>query len=217
MPILPNNKLTAEKRLSSLKLRLSRDAELREKYAEEMHKLTDEGFAEKVPDNEMMRQDGKVYYLPHFGVWTDKKPDKLRVVFDCACKHDGKSLNDYVLQGPDLTNSLVGVLLRLRMDPIVIISDIQAMFNQCKVAADDRDTLRYLWWPNGDLSQPPETHRMTTHLFGGVWSPAAANYILQHVAKDEGHNYSSDVTDSVRRSEERRVGKECRSRWSPYH
>ena len=23
--------------------------------------------------------------------------------------------------------------------------------------------------------------------------------------------------DSVRRSEERRVGKECRSRWSPYH
>ena len=25
------------------------------------------------------------------------------------------------------------------------------------------------------------------------------------------------VTDSNRRSEERRVGKECRSRWSPYH
>src|SRR3989441_11740183 len=25
------------------------------------------------------------------------------------------------------------------------------------------------------------------------------------------------ITDSVGRSEERRVGKECRSRWSPYH
>src|SRR3712207_7162188 len=25
------------------------------------------------------------------------------------------------------------------------------------------------------------------------------------------------VWDSVKRSEERRVGKECRSRWSPYH
>ena len=24
-------------------------------------------------------------------------------------------------------------------------------------------------------------------------------------------------TDNVERSEERRVGKECRSRWSPYH
>src|SRR3712207_7534953 len=26
-----------------------------------------------------------------------------------------------------------------------------------------------------------------------------------------------DVADSTSRSEERRVGKECRSRWSPYH
>ena len=25
------------------------------------------------------------------------------------------------------------------------------------------------------------------------------------------------ITDNVLRSEERRVGKECRSRWSPYH
>ena len=35
--------------------------------------------------------------------------------------------------------------------------------------------------------------------------------------------YGYDITDdymgenSTRRSEERRVGKECRSRWSPYH
>ena len=26
-----------------------------------------------------------------------------------------------------------------------------------------------------------------------------------------------DYADDIRRSEERRVGKECRSRWSPYH
>ena len=26
-----------------------------------------------------------------------------------------------------------------------------------------------------------------------------------------------DLTDTAHRSEERRVGKECRSRWSPYH
>ena len=28
---------------------------------------------------------------------------------------------------------------------------------------------------------------------------------------------SIEVTDYSKRSEERRVGKECRSRWSPYH
>ena len=26
-----------------------------------------------------------------------------------------------------------------------------------------------------------------------------------------------EVLESIQRSEERRVGKECRSRWSPYH
>ena len=29
--------------------------------------------------------------------------------------------------------------------------------------------------------------------------------------------YSGKNTDRPKRSEERRVGKECRSRWSPYH
>ena len=33
------------------------------------------------------------------------------------------------------------------------------------------------------------------------------------IAEFIGHNYSPIGT----RSEERRVGKECRSRWSPYH
>src|SRR5258708_30833813 len=28
---------------------------------------------------------------------------------------------------------------------------------------------------------------------------------------------NSTIGDSIQRSEERRVGKECRSRWSPYH
>ena len=28
---------------------------------------------------------------------------------------------------------------------------------------------------------------------------------------------ATDTGDGIRRSEERRVGKECRSRWSPYH
>ena len=34
----------------------------------------------------------------------------------------------------------------------------------------------------------------------------------------KGHDIKEDfLYDCNRRSEERRVGKECRSRWSPYH
>ena len=32
-----------------------------------------------------------------------------------------------------------------------------------------------------------------------------------------GKNYNLPKNEDSRRSEERRVGKECRSRWSPYH
>ena len=31
------------------------------------------------------------------------------------------------------------------------------------------------------------------------------------------YSKDSDINDIQERSEERRVGKECRSRWSPYH
>ena len=39
---------------------------------------------------------------------------------------------------------------------------------------------------------------MKIHLFGGVWSPSAANFTLQRVARDEGDKYSKDIADSVR-------------------
>ena len=38
------------------------------------------------------------------------------------------------------------------------------------------------------------------------------------VAKKEGYEQIAAIfTETADRSEERRVGKECRSRWSPYH
>src|SRR2546422_6114706 len=37
------------------------------------------------------------------------------------------------------------------------------------------------------------------------------------VAFDYGNNIRTEARDAGVRSEERRVGKECRSRWSPYH
>ena len=33
----------------------------------------------------------------------------------------------------------------------------------------------------------------------------------------EGFYETQDISYMIKRSEERRVGKECRSRWSPYH
>ena len=89
------------------------------------------------------------------------KPDKLRIVFDCAAEYAGTSLNKEVLQGPDLTNRLLGVLMRFREDQVALMGDIEAMFHQVKVSPEDRDALRFLWWKGGDVSQQPEVYRMT--------------------------------------------------------
>lgn len=67
-----------------------------------------------------------------FGSWRvyHSRKGKLRVVFDCALKYNGKSLNDQLLQGPDLTNNLLGVLLRFRQYMIGVTADIEKMFYQ---------------------------------------------------------------------------------------
>ena len=40
---------------------------------------------------------------------------------------------------------------------------------------------------------------------------------LQHLKEAKLYLSQAQVNDVTDRSEERRVGKECRSRWSPYH
>ena len=40
---------------------------------------------------------------------------------------------------------------------------------------------------------------------------------LQAVAEKYGKPRKTEIVYEIARSEERRVGKECRSRWSPYH
>src|SRR2546422_9115011 len=65
------------------------------------------------------------------------------------------------------------------------------------------------------------------HLFLEKWiglrEQGFASYKVVYAAWHQGLFTSKDAThdqlkrDRNRRSEERRVGKECRSRWSPYH
>ena len=92
------------------------------------------------------------------------------------------SLNQQLLQGPDLTSTLIGVLIRLRKGEIAITSDIEGLFNQVRVPHDRRDLLRFLWWPDGDISQPLKEYRMKRHLFGATLFPSRVNFVLRHIA-----------------------------------
>ena len=119
-PCLENNRSVAEHRLKLLKKRLLKDAELLTKYRENVEGLLKEGYAVRASTTQA---PGRTWYLPHHPVFHPAKPGKIRVVFDCSAKFRGSSLNDHLLQGPDLTNSLVGVLIRFRQERVALMSD----------------------------------------------------------------------------------------------
>ena len=76
---------------------------------------------------------------------------KIRVVFDCSSKQNDRSLNSELITGPDLTNLLLGVLIRFRQDKVVFIGDIEPMFYQVRIAEEHCSLLGFLWWEHHDL------------------------------------------------------------------
>ena len=194
----PNNRRLAERRAEGLKKRFIRNPEMHVRYTDYMKQLLIDNHAEVVPnltiDNSIENILENVWYLPHHGVQHPSKPEKTRVVFDCSAKYGGISLNDQLLQGPDLTNSLIGVLLRFREEPVAFMADIRAMYHQVRVPEEQANYLRFLWWPNGNIDERLEEYRMRVHLFGAVSSPSCANFALRQTAKDHSSKYGGSET-----------------------
>ena len=193
--LLPDNRGVALQRLSSLKKRFSFDESYRVDYSGFIQDLLRKGYAKRSHDS-----GGRVWYVPHHGVYHPKKPDKIRVVFDCSSQHNGVSLNKFLLQGPDLTNSLVGVLIRFRQERVAVMADIEAMFHQVKVPENYQDYLRFLWWPDGDTSLEPQDYQMTVHLFGATSSPSCANFALRRTAVDNKDRFGEDACSTLQRN-----------------
>ena len=195
---LPNNKEMAFRRLLSLKGRLAKDNELRTKYAQTMQSYLTTNYASEIAENEQVQNESPLsWYLPHHPVIHPLK-NKVRVVFDCSAKYKGVSLNDSLMSGPSLTNSLVGVLIRFRKEPVALIGDIHAMFHQVLVKPEHRNSLKFLWWPEGDLNKQPTTHQMNVHLFGATSSPCCASYCLRQVVTDFGNKHLPITSEIIK-------------------
>ena len=117
---LPNNKVAAEKRLGQLKAKMLRDGKYREDYTAFMTDIIQKGYAERVPTDELQGKVGRTWYVPHHGVYHPKKPNQIRIVYDCSAEYEGQTLNHCLLQGPDLTNNLTGILCRFREETIAV-------------------------------------------------------------------------------------------------
>ncbi|XP_064082740.1 uncharacterized protein LOC135198761 [Macrobrachium nipponense] len=192
---LPNNKKQAVSRAKWQRRKMKNSEDYRQQYTAFMDKLFEKGYAYKIPDDEVNKIP--VWYLPHHAVFHPKK-GKIRIVFDCSAKFEGVSLNDVLLQGPNLTNSLTGVLIRFRQEVYAFIGDIEAMFFQIKIPPENQDYVRFLWWPNGDINRPLEEFRMAVHIFGAISSPSIANTALKATADKADEKYDSTVGSTIR-------------------
>ena len=95
-------------------------------------------------------------------------------------------LNDALMQGPHLTNYLVGVFLRFCKE-LIATGDVRAMFHQVKFHPKDVNALRFLWCLKGNLNSNQLDYRMVVHLFCATLSPGCASFCLQQVARNFRH------------------------------
>ena len=77
---LPNNKMLAQQTLNKLKVKLEKDNQHRSDYKMFIDDMITKGYAEVVPTRDLVRNDGKVWYIPHHGVYHPKKPNKLSCI-----------------------------------------------------------------------------------------------------------------------------------------
>lgn len=84
---LPNNASQGLQRLKGLKSKMTRNPKFKDDYVAFMDNLFENGYAEKVPACELDQDDGRVWYIPHHGVYHPKKPNKIRVVFDFSATY----------------------------------------------------------------------------------------------------------------------------------
>ena len=107
------------------------------------------------------RQKDTGWYIPHYGLVSPNKPDKIRRFCNAKAPQKGISLNDNLLAGPDLLGKMHGILLQFRQGAIAIQGDIEAMFMQIGVQQQDRRYLRFMWkqsQPRIKGVQIPTTH-----------------------------------------------------------
>lgn len=66
---MPNNRKVAEQHALNLQRRFKKDSSFWQQYTDFMNDIISKGYAEQVPTEELERSDGRLWYIPHHGVY----------------------------------------------------------------------------------------------------------------------------------------------------
>ncbi|XP_063368187.1 uncharacterized protein LOC134656557 [Cydia amplana] len=188
---LPDSYPNAYKRFLAVERRMLSDEGYASRYTERINHLLENNYARLLSDDELLAPHKRIFYLAHFGV-DNKNKKKLRLVHDASAATAGRSLNDYLLQGPDLLQSLLGIMLRFREKPVAIMGDIKEFFHRIKITKEDQHALRFLWRENANSEL--KTYVMTSLLFGTNCSP----FIAQHIKNKNAMRFQNEMPEAVK-------------------
>ena len=132
--------------LTSTEKRLARNPSNAKVYQEQIQDMVDRGVARKLTQEELQTYKGPIHYVAHHEVHRlDSKSTPVRIVFNSSAKLMGHTLNKYWAKGPDLLNSLLGILIRLRENEVEFMGDIKKMYHSVETTPVEQQTHRFLW------------------------------------------------------------------------
>ena len=110
------------------------------------------------------------YISHHAAILPEKKSTPVRTVFNSSATYQGSRLNDYWKKGPDggpdLLNSLFGVVLRFREREVAVSGDISKMYHRVRITLEDQPVHRYLW-RDLETERDPDTYVKTVLIVWG--------------------------------------------------
>src|SRR2546422_5953387 len=117
-----------------------------------------------------------------------------------------------------------GVRIRVQQQPMKLLETLLERPGEVVT----REELRSRVWPNENFGDFDQAVNIAIAKLRSALGDSAENPRYIETLPKRGYRFIADVSvveaeartkgpESGARSEERRVGKECRSRWSPYH
>ena len=171
--------------------------------------MLDRKVARKLTEEELITYKGPLHYISHHEVLKpDSKTTPVRIVFNTSANYMGHILNEYWAKGPDLWNSLIGILIRFRENEVAFIGDVRKMYHTVYVKEIEQHTHRFLW-RNMNVARNPDTYVIQRVSYGDKPSGGIATVALRKTAEFgqnefpeatkiiKENSYMDDIIDSV--------------------
>jgi hypothetical protein len=182
---MPSSLVTAQHRLRWMERRLDKDPEMAVQYYSKLEEYEMKGYIRKLTSDEAAVMTSRTWYLPHFAVTRAAKPGKIRLVFDAAAKSSNKSLNDFLVKGPDLLQPFPEVIWKFR-----------EMFHQVLIRPEDQNSQRFIW-RGSRRNVEPSVYVFNVMTFGAACSPCSATYVKNLNAEEWKEEFPEAYKDVI--------------------